>query len=136
MRKIFILLAAIALVVTGCSKEDEAKFDYDMEILYGKWRVTHVEREDGSYLDVTTPIAEDHFEPTYMDFRRDGSYYGSGFFGNGAGTYTAVGKKITTYVDGKLYLRYDVLSLTNTNAEVEMYEEEGGTNIKLKVKKQ
>jgi uncharacterized lipoprotein NlpE involved in copper resistance len=137
MKKVvFLLLAVVAVLLAGCDKDDDPKFDYDMELLYGKWRITHVEQKDGSMFDVTTPIAERVFKPTYITFNKGGSYSGSGEFGNGSGTYTATGKTIITYVDGQEYLRYDVLSLTGENAEIKMYEKGDDASMKLRVAKQ
>lgn len=113
---------ACMLALAGCSKEEGTGFDYDVNLLYGKWRVTHVMQNTGSYLDVTTSVAESVFEPTYATFNSDGTYSGSGEFGNGSGTYKAVGKTIVTYIGGEEYLRYNIVSLSGTKAELEMYE--------------
>ena len=61
-------------------------------------------------------------------------YYGEGFFGTGYGTYKAVGKDITTYIDGEKYLTYYVKSLSNDNAEITMYDN-NGDSMDLRVKK-
>lgn len=42
------------------------------------------------------------------------------FFGSGSSTYTASGNTVMTYIDGKEYLRYEVLSLTENACEVIM----------------
>lgn len=90
----------------------------------------------GTYLDVTTTIAQTVFKPTYATFNADGTYYGSGEFGTGSGTYTAIGKTITTFVSGQEYLKYDVVSLTGTTAELVMSETGSTSTIKIKVAKQ
>ena len=137
MKKLILLsLAVCMLAFAGCSKDDEPKFDYDLALLYGKWRITHVMQNTGNYLDVTTTVAEQVFNPTYATFNSDGTYSGSGEFGNGSGTYKTAGKTIITYVGGEEYLWYDVLSLTGTNAELKMYEKGDDASILIKVEKQ
>lgn len=55
-----------------------------------------------------------------ISFKPDGTYYGSGYLGNGSGTYTAEGKTIITYINGKEFVRYTVKSLTANSAELSM----------------
>lgn len=140
MKRFLLSMLAVALVActfSSCSKDDdEPKFDYPMETLVGKWRITHVEQKDGSMFDVTTAIAEKVFKPTYATFNTDGTYSGSGEFGNGSGTFKAIGKTITCYVSGKEYLKYDVLSLSGTQCELKMYETGSDSSIKIRCKKQ
>jgi len=135
MKKILFCLMALVMMA-GCSKEDEPTFNYDLDILIGTWRVTHVMQDNGAYLDVTTTIAEMVFEPTYATFNADGTYYGSGEFGTGSGTYKAVGNTIITYVGGEEYLKYDVLSLNVDQCELKMYQTGEESSIKIKCKKQ
>jgi hypothetical protein len=79
---------------------------------------------NGGYLNVVGTIYEDIFEPIYITFNPNGSYSGSGEFGYGSGTYKASGKTIVTYIHGQEYARYDILSLSNTAAEAEMYSKD------------
>lgn len=128
------MIAGIAFV--GCSKDNSSKFDYDLDLLYGTWRMTHIMQSNGDYFDVTTPVGEIAFEPTYATFNPDGTYSGHGEFGNGSGTYSASGKTITTYVDGEEYLKYYVLSLDGSNAELELSMTGSESTLKIKVAKQ
>ena len=128
-------MALVALV--ACKKEESTGFDYDLNLLYGTWRVTHVMQSNGSWFNVTTEIAESVFEPTYATFNSNGTFSGSGELGNGSGTWTATGKTIITRVGGEEYLRYDVLSLSGTVAELEMYEnDKPSSRMKVRVEKQ
>jgi hypothetical protein len=136
MKKAVFLLLMIATILSGCSKDENTSFDFDINLLYGTWRVTHVMQSNGTYFDVTTNVGESVFEPTYAIFNADGSYSGSGEFGTGSGTYTAIGKTITTFVSGKEYLKYDVVSLTGTTAELIMSETGSTSTLKIKVTKQ
>lgn len=138
MKKISTLsLMLMLLFAVGCSKDDEVdNFDYSMDTLYGTWRITHVEQNDGSMFDVTTALAEKVFEPTYATFNKNGTYTGKGFFGNGAGTYKAKGKTLTCYIDGEVFLMYDVLNLKNNECTLLVREEGSTSTVKIQCKKQ
>lgn len=130
----------LPMMFIACSKDDpkpdENKFDYELSILHGKWRITHVETEDHGYVDITKPPYTSTFMPTYATFKADGSYTGEGYFGNGIGTYTAINKTITCYVGKEVYVRYDVLSLSGDECELIMYAEDPSSGAKIKCKKQ
>ncbi len=135
--KKFLLLFVFATLIISCSDdEDTPSFNYDMESLYGKWRVTHIQRSTGAYFDITTSVAEQTFEPTYATFNSDGSYTGEGYFGDGTGTYKAVENTITTYVDGSEYIKYDVVSFSDTTATLTMSMTGSDSELNIKVKKQ
>ena len=136
---LFTFIALVGLVITlgGCSKDKKKNgFDYPIETLYGTWRVTHVEQKDGTMFDVTTPIAEKVFKPTYATFNADGTYSGRGAFGTGNGTYKAQGKTITCYVDGQEFLKYDVISLSGKECELKVYQTGSTSSIRIRCKKQ
>ena len=101
MKKFILLLAVATLAFASCSKDDDGigQFDFDKELLYGSWAVTHW---------------GDHpwnFEATSNTFYRDGTYFGTGIWGTGSGTYKVAGRRITTYVDGEMFMYYDVISI-------------------------
>jgi hypothetical protein len=128
-------MAVTVLALAGCSKDNEPGFDYDVNLIHGTWRVSHAYL-NGGYVNVVGTIYEDVFEPTYITFNADGSYSGEGEFGYGAGTYKASGKTIVTYIGGKEYARYDIISLSETAAEGEMYHSDNPTErLKFKVSK-
>ena len=130
----YALLLIVAVVgFTSCSKDDQPEFDYPLEILYGTWNGTGIYL-DGEWIDITSYWYKDL--AFSISFYSDGQYYGSGFFGNGAGTYKASGKTIKTYVDGEYYLTYTIVSLNESNAEVIMSEDGSSETIRLRVKKQ
>lgn len=117
MKKVMFLLAFLPMVMlTSCSKDDDG-FDYDMETLYGTWIIETVDGINANALGVRYTTAT---------FNLDGTYYGSGYFGTGSGTYEAEGKTITCYVKGKLYAQYRVISLSGNRCELEMSA--GGEN--------
>lgn len=117
MKKFYLnVLAALTVAIlsvgfASCSSDDD-DFNYSKEVLYGTWQMSEVKMsESGSYIKWP-------FQTTTATFKSDGTYSGSGYFGNGSGTYTAKGNTITTYVGGNVYMVYTVLSLTGSTAEL------------------
>lgn len=126
-----LLFTAMFLTFSACSNDDD-EFDYPMDTLYGTWEGISI-NIDGSWTDITEyPFTKFAFS---IKFNSDGTYIGKGYYGNGSGTYTAKGKTIITYVNGKEYLRYDIKSLTNNVAELSMTVDGSGESIIVKVKK-
>lgn len=125
------LLAMLSLCVTSCSKDDEDDFAYPMEQLYGKWKATEL-KIDGSWYDVTRyPYTRFGMNITFYE---DGTFYGSGYLGNGSGTYKVSGKTITTYVSGKEYAVYTINSLSGNKADLILRM--GSETLQMKVEKQ
>ena len=55
MKKIFLmwmLVFAAVVSFSSCSDDDESKFDYPMNTLYGTWEVTEI-MAGGTWYDVT-----------------------------------------------------------------------------------
>ena len=129
---IMMLLAAFfTLCVTSCSKDDDDSFAYPMEQLYGKWKAVEI-KVDGRWYDVTKyPYTRFGMDITFYE---NGKFYGSGYLGNGSGTYTVSGKTITTYVSGKEYAVYTVNSLNGNEADLTLRM--GGETLQMKAKKQ
>lgn len=128
-----VLLAIFAIGLSSCSKDDDQPaFDYPLETLYGTWEGTGIFL-DNEWIDVTSYWYKDL--AFSISFYENGAYYGSGFFGNGSGTYKAYGKTIETFVDGEYYLTYTIVSLTDANAEVVMSEKGSTETIRLRVRK-
>ena len=129
---IMMLLAAFfTLCVTSCSKDDDASFAYPMEQLYGKWKAVEI-KVDGKWYDVTKyPYTRFGMDITFYE---NGKFYGSGYLGNGSGTYTVSGKTITTYVSGKEYAVYTVNSLSGNEADLTLRM--GSETLQMKAKKQ
>lgn len=126
MRKILFMMAMILpfFVFTSCSKDDEPTFDYDLNMIYGTWGLDEVDTGNGYQNWI--------LEETSATFKKDGSYYGRGYFGEGSGTYTAEGKTITCFVGGKEYIKYDVLDLNGNKCELRMYMTGSEEDIKIK----
>jgi len=110
-----LMVAILSVGFASCSSDDDDDdFNYPKESLYGTWKMSEVKMsETGSY--ISWPM-----KATTATFNSDGTYSGSGYFGNGSGTYTAKGNTITTYVSGKVYIVYTVLSLSGSTAELKM----------------
>ncbi|MFJ1431940.1 lipocalin family protein [Capnocytophaga canimorsus] len=136
MKKIILMLVA-TFVVLGCSKkEDNESASFPLNDLYGKWRVTHIQQENGAMFDITSEIAEKAFAPTYATFNNDGTYSGEGYFGTGTGTYKVSGKTITCYIQGQEYLKYEILDFSKTEATLDMRMTGEKSATRIKVKKQ
>ena len=129
---IMMLLGAFfTLCVTSCSKDDDASFAYPMEQLYGKWKAVEI-KVDSKWYDVTKyPYTRFGMDITFYE---GGKFYGSGYLGNGSGTYTVSGKTITTYVSGKEYAVYTVNSLSGNEADLTLRM--GSETLQMKAKKQ
>lgn len=126
-----ILLAMLSLCLTSCSKDDDDDFAYPMEQLYGKWKATEL-KVDGRWYDVTKyPYTRFGMNITFYE---SGTFYGSGYLGNGSGTYKVNGKTITTYVSGKEYAVYTVNSLNSSKADLTL--KMGTESLQMKAEKQ
>lgn len=126
-----LLAAFFTLCITSCSKDDDASFAYPMEQLYGKWKAVEI-KVDGKLYDVTKyPYTRFGMDITFYE---GGKFYGSGYLGNGSGTYTVSGKTITTYVSGKEYAVYTVNSLSGNEADLTLRM--GSETLQMKAKKQ
>ena len=99
----FMLVTALSVCLSSCSKDDEDTFDYPMSQLYGKWKTRYPYTKFG--MSIT--------------FYENGTFYGSGYLGNGSGTYKTNGKnQIITYVSGKEYATYTVNSISSGEADL------------------
>lgn len=126
---VWVLLFLTTLICfSSCSDDDE--FDYPMETLYGEWEGTDM-YVDGEWIDVTGILS--YRFGFSIKFYEDGTYKASGYFGSGTGTYTAKGKTIETYVNGKHLLTFHIKSLTANTAEATM--DADGETIDLKLRK-
>ena len=128
MKKYLFLL--LTLVVTSfafvsCSDDDDNQYN---SAIVGTWKITAVKTsQSGSYIGWP-------FETTYASFKSDGTYYGSGYFGTGSGTWSIKGNTVNTYVGGELYVSYEIISVTSTTSELKMSV--GGHAIWIKCKKE
>ena len=129
MKKYLFLL--LTLMVTSfafvsCSDDDDDN-RYNSAIV-GTWKITEVKTSQSvSYMDWP-------FKTTYASFKSDGTYYGSGYFGNGSGTWSIKGNTVNTYVGGELYASYEIISVTSTTSELKMSMD--GESIWIKCKKE
>ena len=87
------LFLVLTLLVTSfafisCSSDDDDN-QYDNAIV-GTWKLTQVKTSQSeSYMDWP-------FKSTYASFQSDGTYYGSGYFGTGSGTWSIKGNTVKT----------------------------------------
>ena len=108
------LFATMAFSFASCSDDDEKDLSGEEQEevtkndIVGTWEIAQVSIDGGE-----TYIAW-HYETTSDTFKADGTYTGVGYFGNGNGTWKQVGNIINTYVDGELYMSYEVIELEST----------------------
>ena len=134
MKKILFLLAMLPMLVfTACSDDDEAVFNYPMETLYGTWEGIAIDLKEGK-IDLTNwYYSKYRFSAT---LNPNGTYSGSGYFGNGKGTYKATGNTIYTYVGGEEYLRYEIVSIFGDVVTIIMMMDGCNETLRVKVKKE
>jgi heat shock protein HslJ len=134
MKKVLFLLALVLpMMFSSCSSDDDNSSMFTMEELYGKWSATAV-KVNGEWIDITKYPYNLKYSMS-ITFYQNGTYYGSGYFGNGSGTYKVSGNTISTYIDGELYFKYIVKSLSNGIGEVTM-EEGNGDKMDVRIRKQ
>lgn len=121
---------AMCVSFSSCSKDDDEVAD--TSVLIGTWDISHI-YTDGEWLDISGPLySKFHASIT---FKEGGSYYGTGYFGTGSGTYTYDGKTVKTYVSGKNYMNYEVVSLTQNVCELIMSEASSTSTVRIRAKK-
>ena len=126
MRKVFTVLALLTMCLSysSCSSDDEeAKFDYPMETVYGTWHMTEAQISGVVWTDVTD-------WNMFITFNPDGSYTINDVAGKVYGTYKASGKTIIVYVDKKEYQRYVIKSITGNHMDGTMIDNCTSMNIK------
>ncbi len=131
MKKLFFLIVAFATMVIcpSCSDDKDGPEAGLKEQIVGTWEGTAIYHK-GEWVDITGPLYDDlAFSAT---FNANGTYYGSGSFGNGSGTYKINGNTIETYVDGELYLKYKVKEITGTTAELTIIEDDDSLDVRVK----
>ena len=112
----FLLTLVVAsFAFMSCSSDDD---DNDGELskseIVGTWMLKEVKTSaSGSYM--AWP-----YKKTTATFKSDGTYRGAGYFGTGSGTWKKKGNTVNTYIDGELYVSYEVISLTSSYAEMKM----------------
>ena len=105
-------------VVTVTFKKDYPRtidFDYNIALLYGKWRAITLEGEGitGSPVDLMHPLVT----PTYVTFEEKGVLVTEGYLGQGPGRYSTEDKTIHTLIDKKR-IDFEVTALTAETAQI------------------
>ena len=127
-KQLFLMLTLVVatFACVSCSNEDDD--NQQNSDIVNTWKITEVKTsQSGSYIDWP-------FKTTYATFKSDGTYYGSGYFGNGSGTWSIKGNTLNTYVGGELYASYEIITVTSTTAELKMSMD--GESIWIKCKKE
>lgn len=131
-RMVGMALIAILMCVSfsSCSNDDEDEFKlsgpYATKII-GTWEITHF--GDGK---VWIPWTK---KTTSATFNSNGTYSGQGYFGTGTGTFELSNSHITCYVDGEIFIQYDVVSIENNIAVLTMYPDSSTEKLTIKCEK-
>lgn len=127
---LFLLLTLVvaSLTFVSCSSDDDNDGELSNSEIVGTWTLTEVKTsESGSY--IAWPYRE-----TSATFNSNGTYRGSGYFGTGSGTWSKKGNTVKTYVGGELYVTYEIISVSSSNAEMKMIMDDDAIWIKCKKK--
>lgn len=87
---------------------------FDRELIYGTWKIINAKYSEDANL-----TAWEH-EDTYATFKENGLYKGEGYWGNGEGTYSISGNTITAYISNEPYVKYEVLTITESGDEEDL----------------
>lgn len=120
MKKILFALTVLPLLFFACSSDDEPEtpkheFDYNIEHLYGQWRVSSVELDEAT-IDLTTEEMEALVEPTYLTFTKEDDFSTKGVMGEGKGKFAVKSKTITTSINEEK-MSFEVTALDNKSAK-------------------
>ena len=129
-RLLMLMFASAALLFASCEK-DESESPYK-EKMVGTWDGIAVKTSSG-WIDITSSYYSDY--QFSITFHNDGTYYGTGYFGTGSGTYTINGNTIVTYVNGNEYYRYDIYDVTDNVAHIKMYSTRSSSSLEIKARK-
>lgn len=131
----FIGMALFAVLMcvnfASCSDSDEDEFEltgpYATKII-GTWEITHL--GDGR---VWIPWTNTR---TTATFNSDGTYSGRGYFGTGTGRFELSNSHITCYIEGEVFMQYDIVSVEGDVAVLTMYPESSSDKLTIKCEKQ
>ena len=123
MKKILFALAILPLLIIACSSDQDKSpnnsFDYNIEMLYGEWHATGIEGVTEDAIDLTDPEYEELVTPTYVTFKKDGTYLSKGILGDGSGKYSTKDKTIIATVgDDKITFKMTQLEAKSAKIEV------------------
>lgn len=105
------MLAAVCMSFT--TSEDRSEKGWGKKDLQGKWTIVQ-----SKFPAPETEMEDWTREPTYITFRKDGSFATNGYYGNCQGTYKLKNGEITTQTNGKAALTFYVISIKDGVAEV------------------
>ena len=122
----FVLLTTCIFSLTSCSSDDEDGLSTSDVV--GTWMTTSIESSDGKWVDLTNKLYARL--RAYATFNSDGTYVGWGSLGNGTGTWKIKGNKVTTYVDGEVFIIYSDIVLEGDVMSGKMSQGESSLNFK------
>lgn len=117
------LMVAVCLCFVACSSDNGS--EPSTSDVVGTWVISQVSADNNTYIEWP-------YERTSATFNADGTYSGSGYFGNGEGTWKKKGDTIITYIDDEEYVEYEVLSMTSSTCTLKMSV--SGSSLQLYLK--
>lgn len=117
MKKYFYLMALCLpfLLLASCgSDDDDNESGPTKSEIIGTWVLKEVAD------NANGPFVSWPYERTTATFNANGTYTGTGKFGNGSGTWKQSGNTIETYINGQLYFSYEIISVSGNKAELKM----------------
>jgi heat shock protein HslJ len=155
MRKLFLVLtvALIGLCVASCSSssDNENAVDettqksfitnpsFNVSYLFGTWKIDKASADGGkSFVEFDEFVKSKYgfTKSTTATFKRDGTYSGSGYFGDGTGNYTINQNTITTYIGGVEYYSYRVISYSEKTCDLQISSKSSTAVLVLRCVKQ
>lgn len=114
------MIIGVGFALVGCEKQNAGNFPDSVEpTIYGNWQGYQFDIDNNDvWVDITRPPHDADFTFT-IQFNEDGTYEGTGYLGNGGGTFTISNGVITLYKeDIYLYATYRIIELTHEQMEV------------------
>lgn len=122
-----LMLFLFASCSKSSTKEIEETLSYESQLI-GIWKLDSIQ-----YHNSMIPFTE---EDTYAVFHKDSTYEGYGYFGNGAGTWKYLDKRISCLIDNEMFAEYTILTLNPSRAYLKVYLFQSNLTLNLICKKQ
>lgn len=125
---VMMTICVLTLGLSSCSKDNEYTPDREIATnIVGTWEIEQYDTGEGYKNWI--------LQTTQATFNEDGTYSGSGHFGNGTGTYKIKGSTITCYVSGEKFLVYKVITLDGNSATLSVTDPEDTDTLFIKCTK-
>ncbi len=125
---LMMIICVLTIGFSSCSKDNEYTPSGEIATnIVGTWEIEQYNTGEGYHNWL--------LKTTKATFNKNGTYSGSGYFGNGTGTYKIKGSTITCYVEGEKFLIYKVISLEGAKATLSVTDAEDTDTLLIKCTK-